>query len=553
MTTDLLDSIIDFSQIEEPESSASFDPSAIKWTKYIPHEPHLKQHAFLWLHCQEALFGGAAGGGKSDALLMAALQWADTPEYAAIILRRTFADLSLPGAVMSRAQEWLAHTDAKWDDNKKTWKFPSGATLTFGYLQTTKDKFRYQGAEFQFIGFDEVTQFPEEDYRYLFSRLRKPEPPTGDSEDDNRRKAIVRALSGVPLRMRCATNPGGEGHRWVKTRFLDKLPDTDEPEDVQSAAERMFIPSLLEDNPSLDKGAYEASLRQLDPITQAQLRHGDWTIRQPGMWVFEADHIEAAFALGNRYDSMLRSGELGEPHGGVLGSAMDYGDFATVGLPLWPLERGGLYIPAKEALSTREDLEEIFLLMHLTMKNVGDNPLKARIRELTTGIKSVGSTQQFWWAYHLYDASFAQSNRTFVKMAEKELGMHNAIKKTGRPNSIPVSFGEYKTLCVRYIRLLLKNSYEAMKGSPTRTRILAISPRNVKLKEQMEDYEEDEFGKFLKGNDDAVDALIAGVQPLAKAHRVIIETMQEEARTKVLRGQPKDVPEHLRLVRGQRA
>jgi hypothetical protein len=280
------------------------DPTWIKWTKYIPHSPHVKQHAFLWLNCQEALFGGAAGGGKSDALLMAALQYVDTPGYAAVIFRRTYADLSLPGAIMDRAQSWLAHTDAKWDDNKKTWRFPSGATLTFAYLQTSKDRFRYQGAEFQYIGFDEVTQFPEEDYRYLFSRLRRPEMPEGDSEDDTYRKSIVRALSRVPLRMRCATNPGGEGHRWVKRRFLDKEPDSDDPQDIEAAAARMFVPSLLEDNPSLDKGAYEASLRQLDPITQAQLRHGDWMIRQPGMWVFEAEHIAAALELGKRYDAL---------------------------------------------------------------------------------------------------------------------------------------------------------------------------------------------------------------------------------------------------------
>lgn len=512
----------------------TFDPTEIKWTKYVPHVPHLKQHAFLWLHCQEALFGGAAGGGKSDALLMAALQWVDTPGYAAVIFRRTYADLSLPGAVMDRAQDWLAPTDAKWDDNKKTWRFPSGASLTFAYLQTSKDRFRYQGAEFQYIGFDEVTQFPEEDYKYLFSRLRRPMMPEGASEDDDRRRSIVRALSVVPLRMRCATNPGGEGHRWVKRRFLDKEPDIPgDPESEQEAASRIFISSLLEDNPSLDLKEYEASLRQLDPITQAQLRHGDWNIRQPGMWVFEAEHIEAATQLGMQYDHLLRSGELGEPHGGVLGSAMDYGDFATVGLPLWNLERGGLYIPPKEALSSREDLEEIYLLMNLTMKNIGSKKL--------------------WWAFHLYDASFAQSNRTFVKMAEKDLGMHNSIKRTGRPNSIPVSFGEYKLLCVRYIRLLLANSYKAMHGEPGQTRVLAISPRNVKLKEQMEDYEEDEFGKFLKGDDDAVDALIAGVQPLAKAHRVLIEEMQERARENVLKKQPKDVPEHLKLVRGQRA
>ncbi len=507
------------------------DPTQIKWTKYIPHTPHLKQHAFLWLHCQEAMFGGAAGGGKSDALLMAALQWVDTPGYAAVIFRRTFADLALPGAVMSRAQEWLAHTDSKWNDNTKTWRFPSGATLTFAYLQTTKDRFRYQGAEFQYIGFDEVTQFPEEDYRYLFSRLRRPKEPEGTSEDDDRRRAIVRGLSSVPLRMRSATNPGGEGHRWVKARFIDREPDDpDDPRSVQEAAERIFIDSKLEDNPSLDMSEYEASLRQLDPITQAQLRHGDWNIRQPGMWVFEADHIAAAVAIGKQYDELLRTGELGEPHGGVMRSGMDYGDFATVMLPLWYLERGGVYVPGKEAVSSREDLEEIFLLSHLTMKQF-----------------------PFWWALHCYDSSFAQSNRTFVKMAEKELGMHNAILRKGRPNSLPVSFKEYKHLCIRYIRLLLANSHKAVNGEMGQMRVLAISPRNVTLIRQMEDYEEDEFGKFLKGEDDSVDALIAGVQPLAKAHRVLIEQMQEKAKANVLKKQPADVPEHLKLLKGQRA
>ena len=118
---------------------------------------------------------------------------------------------------------------------------------------------------------------------------------------------------------------------------------------------------------------------------------------------------------------------------------------------------------------------------------------------------------------------------------------------------MPVSFKEYKHLCIRYIRLLIANSYKAMNGELGQTRVLAISPRNKTLIQQLEDYQEDEFGKFLKGNDDAIDALIAGVQPLAKAHRVLIQEMQEEARRDVLKKQPRDVPDHLKLVKGQRA
>lgn len=223
-------------------------------TKYIPHLPHPKQQVGLLLDNLEVFWGGAAGGGKSDWLLMAALQYVDVPGYSALLLRRTYADLSLPGAIMDRAQEWLRGTDAHWYEQRKTWVFPSGATLTFGYLDSENDKFRYQGAELQFCGFDELTQFTETQYRYLFSRLRK--------------------LEGVqvPLRMRAASNPGGIGHDWVKRRFLEEGP----------AAGRIFIPAWLEDNPSVDAETYAGSLAELDPLTRAQLRDGDWSVREVG-------------------------------------------------------------------------------------------------------------------------------------------------------------------------------------------------------------------------------------------------------------------------------
>ncbi len=123
----------------------------VRLNRYIPHEPTEKQALFLLHdHIPEILYGGSAGGGKSDALLMAALQYVDEPGYAALLLRRTYADLSLPGAIMSRSFEWLSGTDAVWHDKEKTWIFPSGATLSFGYLDGPRDHYRYQGSEFQF-------------------------------------------------------------------------------------------------------------------------------------------------------------------------------------------------------------------------------------------------------------------------------------------------------------------------------------------------------------------------------------------------------------------
>lgn len=224
-------------------------------SSYCPHTPHPPQARFLSLTCREALYGGAAGGGKSDALLMAALQYVHVPGYAALILRRTFTDLALPGAIMDRSHTWLRGSDAHWNDNLKTWKFPSGARLVFGYLQHEADKYHYQGPEFHFIGFDELTQFSRTQYLYLNGRIRRLEG------------------SRVPSRTRGASNPGGFGHDWVKERFVD---------DGAAAKGRIFIPAKLEDNPSLDREDYEASLAELDPVTRAQLRHGDWTVRPQG-------------------------------------------------------------------------------------------------------------------------------------------------------------------------------------------------------------------------------------------------------------------------------
>jgi predicted phage terminase large subunit-like protein len=221
---------------------------------YMPHKPTPKQAAFLLLPHEEAFYGGAAGGGKSDALLMAALQYVDQPDYNAILFRRTFQDLSLPGALIDRATDWLHSTDARWLDKDKRWTFPSGATLSFGYLEHEKDKFRYQGSEFQFIGFDELTQFTESQYRYLHSRIRRLEGST------------------IPLRMRGAANPGGVGHEWVRQRFV-----------VEGRKHRrIFIPAGLKDNPHLDQVEYRKRLQNLDTLERLQLLHGDWSAKQAG-------------------------------------------------------------------------------------------------------------------------------------------------------------------------------------------------------------------------------------------------------------------------------
>lgn len=217
------------------------------------YTPHPKQEQFL-LHTttRELFYGGAGGGGKSQAAWFGALQYVDVPGYAALIFRRTYADLSLPSALMARSKQYLANTAAHWCESVKTWAFPSGATITFAYLENENDKYRYSSAEFQYIFFDELTQFTETQFTFLFTRLRKPRDGP---------------LADVPLRMRSASNPGGPGHEWVKRRYVDS-----ETRDRK----RVFIPARIDDNPSLDEESYRESLANTDPTTRAQIESGDW-------------------------------------------------------------------------------------------------------------------------------------------------------------------------------------------------------------------------------------------------------------------------------------
>lgn len=262
-----------------------------KLTKYIGQFPHPKQHASMLLnHIREGLFGGAGGGGKSSWLLMEALQYADVPGYNALLLRRTYRQLEHPEAILYRAKQWLKpFASVNWRGDK--WRFEfneSGATLSFGYLQHERDKGNYDSAEYQFIGFDELTQFPEDHYRFMFTRLRR--------------------LKGrkVPLRVRAATNPGNIGHLWVKQRFLlNKTPN------------RFFMPAYMHDNPSLDVKAYMQSLSEVDPITRQQRMYGDWDAEAEGArfkrsWFKVFVPIEPADLTFTRYWDFAATKDAGD-------------------------------------------------------------------------------------------------------------------------------------------------------------------------------------------------------------------------------------------------
>jgi len=228
--------------------------------KYIKMTPFPKQEEFLKLDCKEAFYGGAGFGGKSWALLAAALQFADQPNYNALIIRRTFKELNKPEAILDLAHKWLSDTDAKWKDEKNRYEFPSGATVTFGFMDTDRDKYQYTGVNWTYVAFDEVTQFKKQQYEFPFGWLRKSEG------------------NPLPLRVRSASNPIGEGRLWTKEHFVDPYRRGDPNAPV-------FIPASIRDNPTANVAEYESSLSHLDPILRAQVMNGDWEAQAAGKFM----------------------------------------------------------------------------------------------------------------------------------------------------------------------------------------------------------------------------------------------------------------------------
>ncbi len=244
-------------RVEEHRTELARKRAARRW---VPHPLHAKQRQFLALTEREALFGGAAGGAKTDALLAGALEHVDRQQYSALILRRTFPALKLRGSIMDRAREWLGPTDAAWHEQDKVWRFPSGATLQFGYCDDEHDLDRYKSAAFHYVAIDELTEWPELWYGFLFSRIRRL-----DGDD-------------TPLRMRSATNPDGIGAEWVRRRF--GIPENAIVEAPIAHEGRVFMPARAEDNPSLDLAEYEKSLEAMTGSRTSarylQLRWGKW-------------------------------------------------------------------------------------------------------------------------------------------------------------------------------------------------------------------------------------------------------------------------------------
>lgn len=164
--------------------------------KWVPHSgPQTEFHLQTDRDVYECLFGGAKGPGKTDSILREGIRQVHIPKYRAIIFRRTYPQL---GEIIDRSFQYFRGMGAKYSDKDiqikiPAWTFPSGAKYAFGHCQHEKDKWDYQGKEFQYMGFDQLEQFTESQYLFLIAQNRTSDPKI---------KCYIRATA----------NPGGVGH-----------------------------------------------------------------------------------------------------------------------------------------------------------------------------------------------------------------------------------------------------------------------------------------------------------------------------------------------------
>ena len=269
----------------------------------------------------EALYGGAAGGGKSEALLMDPTRYVGNPNYRALLLRRTYPELRR--SLIERSEGLYSGMGGTYNVTDHVWTFPGsdggpGGKIEFGALERESDLLKYQSAEYQYIGFDELTTFTRKMYVFLISRLRSSDPT-------------------LPLRIRGATNPGGPGHDWVLQRFApwlypeghrdykgpraepqqrmwfkSRATDDGDVRDVwcspddRKARARVFFPANVSDNPYLAGSDYEDNLALLDPVTRRRLKDGDWMVKPARGLYFKRKWIPIVDRAPSAVDARVR-------------------------------------------------------------------------------------------------------------------------------------------------------------------------------------------------------------------------------------------------------
>lgn len=231
----------------------------------IGYVPTMKQAAFHRSTANETLYGGAAGGGKSKALVMDALaRGLGHPGTHAYLFRRTYRELE--DTLIAEARSSIPREIGTYNASRHEITLAGGSVLHFRHCRGTADMYDYAGTEMHWLYIDELTSFESAVYEYLKTRLR-----------------AKKALGIVPV-VRCATNPGGIGHAWVKARFVDAgAPMETVRHRVQSAVLSregtfctQYIPALAKENPHIGE-AYVFELEQKPEALRRALLLGDWS------------------------------------------------------------------------------------------------------------------------------------------------------------------------------------------------------------------------------------------------------------------------------------
>lgn len=227
------------------------------------------QVAFLSTIAREALYGGAAGGGKTDAIMVLPFYRCHNPNHRGLIFRRTRKQLQ---ELIDR-QQMLYPTvvpGARWNNEESRWHWPAGGSTQMGYMEHEADRFKFKTFEYDLIAFDELTSFTEKQYLFMFSRNR-----TKDKR--------------LPPIMRGGTNPGDVGHQWVYDRFVaNREPYAIYTSKIEADVEGMgkldlettlqFVPAKLGDNPMMaDRESYVAGLKLMGEEDARAYLDGDWS------------------------------------------------------------------------------------------------------------------------------------------------------------------------------------------------------------------------------------------------------------------------------------
>ncbi|HXP68049.1 MAG TPA: hypothetical protein VOA88_02090 [Candidatus Dormibacteraeota bacterium] len=253
------DSARDSNDAPENADDANADPNAAK--RFLAYAPFAKQCDFHKSPAKYRLFGGAAGPGKSMALLMeAVVQANDNMGSNTLLLRRTFPELEQSLLLYFR-KEIPRELYSSFNDSKHVVTWLNGSTTRFGYCAAENDVYQYQGAEFLFIGIDELTLFTLRQWQFLTSRNRCP---------------IARTFPN----MAGATNPGNIGHAWVKSLWIDKqpAPGMENPE-CYDPSDYDFVSARVHDNPiyAADQN-YLKTLAALPSHLRRAFLDGDWEV-----------------------------------------------------------------------------------------------------------------------------------------------------------------------------------------------------------------------------------------------------------------------------------